>query len=65
MPLRWFFTESDGTRVGPFAPLVLKQMAIRDELPTSGTERQNDARRTRRIKGRFRVPRGPRADRNP
>lgn len=35
VPNKWFFTRRDGTRIGPFSPLILNLMASGDELQAS------------------------------
>jgi hypothetical protein len=64
MPLRWFFTATDGTRYGPFSPHVLQQMAAADGLRASAPGRQGAPRTYRRIDGRFTAPPRPRGDQN-
>jgi hypothetical protein len=60
---QWFFTGTDGKRVGPYSPHELKQMACSGELtPTERVRRDGGSKpaRAQNIEHLFSPFRGPR-----
>lgn len=62
MLLRWFITQRDGERVGPFSPLALNHVASDDRHQASSRFRQARMRRPRITRGPSPNPTGPKGN---